>query len=222
MQLIGYFDAIIKIHPETSAYLSKDGDNVNNEHFETAIAKIQTAVEKHEETVRLTRDEKDAVVIFLKKPIEESDDDDEVHVKESFIRDADDEYEMRVLKKSKVEFPYVDTSHVAGTSVIVEQLFSRCGIIMCPHRRLMDPSTLEMLVMFRFNKDLWDEEEVERAMKGEPQPLPAGYATPLTAITTVVRSSSSSISSSAIIGGGRAQQQQQQQQQQWPTLVTRK
>jgi len=66
----------------------------------------------------------------------------------------------------------------------------------------MDPSTLEMLVMFRFNKDLWDEEEVERAMKGEPQPLPAGYATPLTAITTVVRSSSSSISSSAIIGGG--------------------
>ena len=199
-----YFDAIIKIHPETSSYLSKDGHNVNNEHFETAIAKIQIAVEKHEETVRLTRDEKEAVVIFLKKPIEESDDDDEVHVKESFIRDTDDEYEMRVLKKSKVEFPYVDTSHVAGTSVIVEQLFSRCGIIMRPHRRLMDPSTLEMLVMFRFNKDLWGEEEVERAMKGEPQPLPAGYATPLTAITTVVRSSSSSISSSAIIGGGRA------------------
>ena len=45
----------------------------------------------------------------------EYDDDDEVHVQESFIRDADDEYEMRVLKKSKVEFPYVDTSHVAGT-----------------------------------------------------------------------------------------------------------
>jgi hypothetical protein len=198
-----YFDAIIKMHPETSAYLSKDGDNVDNEYFETGIAKIQTAVEKHEETVRLTKDEKNAVVIFLKKPIDDSDDDDEVHVQESsFIKEADDENDMRVLKKSKIEFPYVDTSHVAGTSVIVEQLFSRCGIIMRPHRRLMDPSTLEMLVMFRFNKDLWDEEEVERAMKGEPQPLPAGYATPLTAITTVVRSSSSSISSSAIIGGG--------------------
>ena len=196
-----YFDAIIKMHPETSAYLSKDGDNVNNEHFENAIAKIHTAVEKHEETVRLTKDEKDAVVIFLKKPIEDSDDDDEVHVQESFIRDADDEYEMRVLKKSKMEFPYVDTSHVAGTSVIVEQLFSRCGIIMRPHRRLMDPSTLEMLVMLRFNKDLWDEVEVERAMKGEPQPLPAGYTTPLTAITTIVRSRSSSSISSNIIGG---------------------
>jgi len=142
-------------------------------------------------------------VIFLKKPIEDSDDDDEVHVQESsFIKEADDEYDMRELKKSKIEFPYVDTSHVAGTSVIVEQLFSRCGIIMRPHRRLMDPSTLEMLIMFRFNKDLWDEEEVERAMKGEPQPLPAGYTTPLTAITTVVRSSSSTISS-ATIGDGR-------------------
>ena len=199
-----YFDTVVKMRPETSAYLSRDGDNVNNEHLETATAKIQTAVEKHEETVRLTKDEKDAVVIFLKKPIQDSDDDDEVHVQESFIRDADDEYEMRVLKKSKVEFPYVDTSHVAGTSVIVEQLFSRCGIIMRPHRRLMDPSTLEMLVMFRFSKDLWDEVEVERAVKGEPQPLPAGYTTPLTAITTIVRSSSSSSISSTVIGGGRA------------------
>ena len=107
---------------------------------------------------------------------------------------------MRVLKKSKVEFPYVDTGHVAGTSAIVEQLFSRCGIVMRPHRRLMDPSTLEMLVMLRFSKDLWDEEVVERAMKGEPQPLPAGYTTPLTAVTTVVRSSSSS-TSSATTGG---------------------
>ena len=107
---------------------------------------------------------------------------------------------MRVLKKSKVEFPYVDTGHVACTSVIVEQLFSRCGIVMRPHRRLMDPSTLEMLVMLRFNKDLWDEVEVERAMKGEPQPLPAGYTTPLTAVTTVVRSSSSS-TSRATTGG---------------------
>jgi len=196
-----YFDAIIKMHPETSAYLSKDGDNVDNEYFETGIAKIQTAVEKQEETVRFTKGEKNAVVIFLKKPIEDSDDDDEVHVQESsFIKEFDDDYNMRVLKKSKIEFPYVDTSHVAGTSVIVEKLFSRCGIIMRPHRRLMDPSTLEMLIMFRFNKNLWEEEEVERAMKGEPQPLPAGYTTPLIAITKVVRSNSS-ISSSATIGG---------------------
>ena len=41
------------------------------------------------------------------------------------------------------------------------RFFSRCGLIMRPHRRLMDPSTLEMLVMLRFNRDLWDERDVD-------------------------------------------------------------
>ena len=35
---------------------------------------------------------------------------------------------------------------------------------MRPHRRLMDPSTLEMLVMLRFNRDLWDERDVDTVM----------------------------------------------------------
>ena len=35
---------------------------------------------------------------------------------------------------------------------------------MCPHRRLRDPSTLEMLVMLRFNRDLWDERDVDTVM----------------------------------------------------------
>ena len=60
----------------------------------------------------------------------------------------------------------------------------------------MDPSTLEMLVMLRFNKDLWDEETVEMAMKGE-LPLPTSLKAPLNAVTTVVRSNSSNAISSA-------------------------
>jgi hypothetical protein len=55
--------------------------------------------------------------------------------------------------------------HISPTSNIVERLFSRCGIIMRPHRRLIDPSTLEMLIMLRFNKDLWDAHEVDLSMK---------------------------------------------------------
>jgi len=47
-----------------------------------------------------------------------------------------------------------------------------------------------MLVTLRFNKDLWDEETVETAMKGE-LPLPTSLTTPLNAVTKVVRSSSS-------------------------------
>ena len=47
---------------------------------------------------------------------------------------------------------------------------------MRPHRRgAMGPSTLEMLVMLRLfnNKDLWDEETVETAMKDERRAAPA-------------------------------------------------
>ena len=34
----------------------------------------------------------------------------------------------------------------------------------------MDPNTLEMLVMLRFNKDLWDTREVDEAMKRTTNP----------------------------------------------------
>jgi hypothetical protein len=68
-------------------------------------------------------------------------------------------------KPEKKTCPYRSMDHVSATSNIVERLFSRCGIIMRPHRRLMDPSTLEMLIMLRFNKDLWDAREVDEAMR---------------------------------------------------------
>ena len=60
--------------------------------------------------------------------------------------------------------PYKPTLHISPTSNIVERLFSRCGLIMRSHRRLMDPSTLEMLVMLRFNRDLWDERDLDTVM----------------------------------------------------------
>ena len=69
--------------------------------------------------------------------------------------------------------------HISPTSNIVERLFSRCGIIMRPHRRLMDPSTLEMLIMLRFNKDLWDAREVDIVLKRAASHL----STPLTPVT---------------------------------------
>ena len=52
----------------------------------------------------------------------------------------------RALVK-KAEFK--STLHVSPTSNIVERTFSRAGIIMRPHRRLM-----EMLLMLRLNKDI--------------------------------------------------------------------
>ena len=82
-------------------------------------------------------------------------------------------------KWQKKTNPYRSMDYIAATSNIVERLFSRCGVIMRPHRCLMDPSTIEMLItsngpdypryimliMPRFNKALWDTREVDIAMK---------------------------------------------------------
>ena len=84
-----------------------------------------------------------------------------------------------MLKKAKTEFPYKSTNHCVSTSVMVETLFSRCGIIMRPHRRCMDPSTLERLVFLRSNKDLWGEEQVDQVMKSSPDADVAPPSTPL-------------------------------------------
>jgi hypothetical protein len=38
---------------------------------------------------------------------------------------------------------------------------------MTPNRKHMDPSTLELLIMLRTNKDLWDERDLERILRGD-------------------------------------------------------
>ena len=63
-------------------------------------------------------------------------------------------------KKSRFS-KYRSTLHVSATSNVVERLFSRAKLVMSDHRKHMDPSTLEMLLMLRMNKDLWDEKTVE-------------------------------------------------------------
>ena len=46
-------------------------------------------------------------------------------------------------------------NHCSPTSCIVERLFSRAKHIMTPNRRSMDPSTLENILMLKFNSDLY-------------------------------------------------------------------
>lgn len=68
---------------------------------------------------------------------------------------------VEMKKAAKGKAGYRSTLHIAATSNVVERLFSRTGIIMAPRRRCMDPSTLEMLVMLRYNKDMWSRETVQ-------------------------------------------------------------
>ena len=95
----------------------------------------------------------------MRVPEEDCDSDDDGEP--SFIEKGKSEYDS---KRPKKQPPYYSTLHISPTSNVVERLFSRCGLIMRPRRRLMDPSTLETLVMLRFNRDLWDERDVDAAI----------------------------------------------------------
>ena len=55
---------------------------------------------------------------------------------------------------------------------------------MCPHRRLMDPSTLEMLLLLRFNKNLWNKQDVETVMTRVSREQEATNVQPNTLIFT--------------------------------------
>ena len=67
-------------------------------------------------------------------------------------------------KRRRVTAQYESTDHVPPTSNICERLFSREKLVMTPHRRLMDPSTLEAILMLRMSKDLWDEVTVQKVI----------------------------------------------------------
>jgi len=55
---------------------------------------------------------------------------------------------------------------------MVERLFSDAKHIMTDSRRHMDPSTLEMLLILKNNKDLWDAKTIDDILCGNEQ-LPA-------------------------------------------------
>ena len=63
---------------------------------------------------------------------------------------------VELSKQAGATNEYRSTYHVSPTSNIVERLFSVAGIIMRPHRRQMNPWSLELLIMLRANKDMWN------------------------------------------------------------------
>ena len=154
------FDKLCQKHPVVQGHLGAAADIIHQPLFESAVAKIQG----HDYS--LSAQEKRKVSFFLvDRTAEEDEEDEDLDVDLSFLEETLDEAAVESSKRHKKSCPYRSLDHVAPTSNIVERLFSRCGIIMRPHRRLMDPSTLEMLIMLRFNKDLWDAREVDEAMK---------------------------------------------------------
>ena len=65
---------------------------------------------------------------------------------------------MRMAEESKqnkrTKSLYCPYSHLCPTSIICDSLFSDAKHIITADRRRMDPSTLEMLLILKYNKDL--------------------------------------------------------------------
>lgn len=152
------FDKLILEFPSMAKYLAPAAEIVHCPVFDSAVVKIQSGNED-----RLTAAEKRAVLFFkLDAPTaagieEEKDPDDpEPRFMDGVLKEVD-AVRNKIAKKSA----YRSLDHVATTSNIVERLFSRAGIIMRPHRRCMDPSTLEIIIMLRMNKDLWSASTID-------------------------------------------------------------
>ena len=146
--------------------------------FESTVVKIQRAARKGESSVRLSKEEKEAAAAFLKEN-KDGGSGSESEVEESFTQSINEECDTQALKKAKTESPYKSTNHCVSTPVMVETLFSRRGIIMRPCRWRMDPSALERLASLRSNKDLWGEEQVDKATKSSSDADVAPLSTPL-------------------------------------------
>jgi hypothetical protein len=126
------------------SHLDKSASIVHSPHFENAIVKIQSGNEN------LTTAEKEAVAIFKLGAADTEELDEEEGKEESYTESL-----LRRAAQAKVnKSSYRSVAHVCPTSVIVERLFSRAKLVMTPHRRHMDPSTLEMLLLLRTNKDM--------------------------------------------------------------------
>ena len=62
-------------------------------------------------------------------------------------------------------------SHLYPTSIFCECLFSDTKHITTADRRHMDPSTLEMLLIFKYNKDLWSAQTIDYIMNSDTSQL---------------------------------------------------
>jgi hypothetical protein len=140
-------DKLIEQVPELEKYLAPNAEIVHSPAFESAVVKLQKGEP-------LSASDKVQLAIFKQADVVVNNVEENLTFEEEILRDVD-ATKRAAARGGMAE--YRSTFHVSPTSNIVERLFSRAGLIMRPNRRQMDPSTLEMLLMLRLNKDMWSE-----------------------------------------------------------------
>jgi hypothetical protein len=152
------FDGLILEDNRLRPHLSPTADIVYDRTFESGIVKLQRG------DPQLSRDEANALHIFKIQHDAQDHEDSEMGFVERILHTQDDAH-----KRRKVVSQYESTAHVCPTSNACERLFSRAKLVMRPHRRHMDPSTLEAILMLRMNKDMWDEVTIQKIITKDRQ-----------------------------------------------------
>jgi hypothetical protein len=145
------FDRLIAQIPGLAAKLGPDADVIHSHAFEKAVIKLQKGE-------NLSPVYKAQVAMFKEVVVLPAEGKEEELPFEEIIARAVEASKTQALRSAT---GYRSTLHISPTSNIIERLFSRASIIMRPHRRCMDPSTCEMLIMLRCNKDLWSNKTLQ-------------------------------------------------------------
>ena len=155
------FDALIKVFPATSVYLSPDARIVHSPKFINAVVKIQNG-----NTTSLSQAEKNWVESLKVKMDDVGDDglsDNDVNAENAILNFLESE-DTREVKKRRVMEEYINLDFLVPTSNCVERLFSIAKYVYTPQRQSILPMNLEMLLFLRVNEPIWTKKLVCEAL----------------------------------------------------------
>ena len=111
----------------------------------------------------MTASEKNQLRRFMKEDVPAEDGDEEEE--EGGLAVAHQLHDRNQARKKArtmlTSSKYRSTKHVCSTTNMVERLFSRAKLVMTDLRISMHPRNLEMLMLLRANRHLWDEVVVQ-------------------------------------------------------------
>lgn len=152
------FDGLIRDlggkYPAFKRYLTSFSNIVNNPDFENGIIKLQSGKEED-----LTVSECAALEIFLidktgqtfdPRNVDSQGEEEKLDYAETIRRNA-----VKSNKRKSNKSLYRSVAHCISTSNVCERLFSLAKLLMCSLRKSMSPSTLNMRLFLKANRNLW-------------------------------------------------------------------
>ena len=116
----------------------------------------------------LTVNEKLAVKLFLKAPLQEEEEEEEEEEEGSYTESILKNAEGRKRLKTDTS-KYRSTEHVSSTTNIVERINSQAKLIMNEKRKKMDPDSLFLLLFLKMNRHMFDERVIQHILDNNNQ-----------------------------------------------------